>query len=201
MAQARIGSTVIENAQPQLDAGRYPVKRVASEQVRVSADVFKEGHDELAVVLRWRQLTPKPTEPREEPMRPLGNDAWAGTFPAAENGMYSFTVEAWPDQFRTWAHELKRKVDAGREVRSELLEGAALLKAAAERATQKTGQAELDAARLRAAAEAFAEGPAAATIAAALDPTIADAASRYPDRSIATRLQKELLVYAERERA
>jgi len=57
----RIGSTVIENVQPQIDCGRHPVKRAVVEPVRVTADVFKEGHDELAVVLRWRQLTPSQT--------------------------------------------------------------------------------------------------------------------------------------------
>src|SRR6266404_2656759 len=56
---ARQGSILIENVQPQVDCGRHPVKRAAGETVRVSADVLKEGHDELAVVLRWRQLTPK----------------------------------------------------------------------------------------------------------------------------------------------
>ena len=67
---ARLGTVIIENVQPQVDGGRYPVKRAAGETVRVTADVFKEGHDELAVVLRWRQLTPNSTEPREVAMRP-----------------------------------------------------------------------------------------------------------------------------------
>src|SRR5438067_4300429 len=88
---ARLGTVIIENVQPQVDGGRYPVKRAAGETVRVTADVFKEGHDELAVVLRWRQLTPSSTEPREVTMRPLGNDAWEGEFPLFENGLYGFT--------------------------------------------------------------------------------------------------------------
>ena len=60
----RIGSILIENVQPQIDCGRHPVKSVVGEPVRVTAEVFKEGHDELSVVLRWRQLTPSATEPR-----------------------------------------------------------------------------------------------------------------------------------------
>src|SRR5207244_8607124 len=76
----RIGSILIENVQPQIDCGRHPVKRVVGEPVRVTADVFKEGHDELTAVLRWRQLTPSQAEPREVAMRPLGNDAWEGQF-------------------------------------------------------------------------------------------------------------------------
>src|SRR5438874_2938253 len=175
---ARQGSILIENVQPQIDCGRHPVKRVVGEPVRVTADVFKEGHDELTAVLRWRQLTPSQTEPREVAMRPLGNDAWEGQFPLFENGLYAFTVEAWPDLFRSWAGELKRKVDGGREVHSELLEGAALLGSAAERAAAGGAAGGLDAARLREAEKQLRAGQSPAAIAAALDPRLAEMASR-----------------------
>ncbi len=198
---ARIGSVSIENARPQIDNGRYPVKRLAGEAVRVTADVFKEGHDELSVVLRWRRLSPRPTEPKEAPLRPLGNDAWEGQFPVAENGLYSYTIEAWPDAWRTFASELSRKVEAGREVSSELLEGAALLQGAADRAASAGESAALDLERLRAAAKALRGKDSAPAIAAALEPALAEAASRHPDRSIATRLPAELRVFAERRKA
>src|SRR3954469_21236257 len=145
----RIGSIVIENVQPQIDCGRHPVKRAVGKPVRVTADVFKEGHDELTVVLRWRQLTPSQTEAREVAMRHLGNDSWEGQFPLFGNGLYAFTIESWPDLFRSWAGELKRQVDGGREVHSELLEGAAVLASAAERATASGQAGALDAMRLR----------------------------------------------------
>src|SRR5205814_2974966 len=122
----RRGSTVIENVQPQLDGGRFPVKRVAGEPVRITADIFKEGHDDLAAVVRWRQLTPQATEAREEPMRFVGNDVWEAERPFTGHGLYALSIEACPDSFRTWVHELKRKVDVGRDVSSELLEGSAL---------------------------------------------------------------------------
>ena len=197
----RIGSTVIENVQPRIDCGRHPVKRAVGEPVRVTADVFKEGHDELAVVLRWRQLTPSQTEPREVAMRPLGNDAWEGQFPLFENGLYAFTVEAWPDLFRSWAGELKRKVDAGREVHSELLEGALLLAAAAERASAAGTAGSADAARLREAEKQLRAGQSPAAIAAALDPRLAETAARHPDRGMAVRHHQELRVFAESKRA
>jgi starch synthase (maltosyl-transferring) len=198
---ARLGSVLIENVQPQVDGGRHPVKRVAGETVRVTADVFKEGHDDLTVVLRWRQLTPKATEPREVAMRPLGNDVWEGEFPLFENGLYAYQVEAWPDPFRTWAHELSRKVEVGRDVSSELLEGAQLLRAAAERAATAGPAGAFDAERLREGEKALLAGQSPATISRALDPRLGDAASRYPDRSIATRSERELRVFAERKRA
>ena len=194
---ARIGSTLVENVAPQLEGGRYPVKRQAGEQVRVTADVFKEGHDELTVVLRHRQLTPEVGPEREVPMKAIGNDSFEGHFPLPSCGLYSFTVEAWPDSFRSWASELRRKVDAGREVKSELLEGAALLRQAELRAPA----GEADAARLKAAEQALREGPAASAIAVALDPSLADVASRHPDRTVATRAPAELQIFAERKKA
>ena len=198
---ARQGSILIENLQPQIDCGRYPVKRAAGETVRVTADVLKEGHDELAVVLRWRQLTPKAAEAREVTMRPSGNDAWEGEFPLFENGLYAFEVEAWPDAFRTWAQELSRKIEARRDLSSELLEGAQLLRAAAERAAAAGPAGAFDAERLREGEKALLAGQSQATLSRALDPRLAETASRYPDKSLATRSGRELRVFAERKRA
>src|SRR5581483_9578652 len=195
----RRGSTVIENVQPQLDCGRYPVKRVAGEPVRVTADIFKEGHDDLSAVVRWRRLNPDPTEPREQPMRFLGNDVWEAELPLASSGLYAFTVEAWPDSFRTWVHELQRKLEVGRDVSSELLEGAALLDGAAARA--EAAGARADAESLRKGQRALLSGPAPATLLAAVDPGLVAAASRHADRAVASRMDRELRVFAERERA
>ncbi|HZR08657.1 MAG TPA: alpha-1,4-glucan--maltose-1-phosphate maltosyltransferase [Myxococcales bacterium] len=195
----RRGSTVIENVQPQLDCGRYPVKRVAGGPVRVTADIFKEGHDDLSAVVRWRRLNPDPTEPREQPMRFLGNDVWEAELPLASSGLYAFTVEAWPDSFRTWVHELQRKLEVGRDVSSELLEGAALLDGAAARA--EAAGARADAESLRKGQRALLSGPAPATLLAAVDPGLVAAASRHADRAVASRMDRELRVFAERERA
>ena len=49
-------TAVIENLQPLVDGGRYPVKRVVGEDLVVEADVFKDGHDVVAALLKWRAL-------------------------------------------------------------------------------------------------------------------------------------------------
>jgi starch synthase (maltosyl-transferring) len=195
----RAGSVVIENVQPSLDGGRHAVKRVVGEDVEVSCDLFKEGHDELVAVIRWRQLTPAKaaTEWQEEPMKAVGNDRFLGRFPVDVNGRYAFTVEAWPDLFATWTSELRRKVDAGQDVKSELLEGAQLLEATARRAA-----ASAVAARTLTEAAATLRGTdAQAAIAAALTEGLRAVASRYPDRTVASRYDGELQVFAERARA
>ena len=46
------GRAVIEGVSPEIDAGRYPIKRVIGEKVVVEADIFGDGHDALSAVLR-----------------------------------------------------------------------------------------------------------------------------------------------------
>src|SRR5439155_282628 len=48
---------------------------------------------------------------------------------------WQFTIEAMADPFRSWLVDLAKRVDAGQDVASELLEGAALVRAAADRAS------------------------------------------------------------------
>jgi starch synthase (maltosyl-transferring) len=45
---------VIENIQPAVDGGRFPVKRTTGDEVVVEADCFADGHDVVACMLRWR---------------------------------------------------------------------------------------------------------------------------------------------------
>src|SRR5437016_516262 len=103
----RAGSVVIEGVEPVLDGGRHPVKRIAGDEIHVSADILKQGHDLLAGVVRFRQETPttQATSWRESPLRSLGNDRWGGSFVPSAPGRYAFEIEAWPDTYRTWAME------------------------------------------------------------------------------------------------
>ena len=48
-------SVVIEGVSPELDCGRYPVKREVGDRLEVRADIIKEGHDILAAVLKFRE--------------------------------------------------------------------------------------------------------------------------------------------------
>ena len=45
---------VIQYAEPTVDAGRYPAKRVVGDTVHVTADVFRDGHEILRAVVRYR---------------------------------------------------------------------------------------------------------------------------------------------------
>jgi starch synthase (maltosyl-transferring) len=116
----------IEAISPSVDGGRFAAKRLVGEIVEVAADLIADGHDRLAAALLWRPAD----EPdwRETPMRPLGNDRWAGRFPLSRLGRHLFTVAAWKDRFANFAEELEKKYAAGQPIDIELEEGRLLVR-------------------------------------------------------------------------
>src|SRR6185503_15274162 len=124
---------VIAGVEPQVDDGRFPVKRTVGEDVIVEADVLADGHDAVAAVVLFRKVGDE--QWLEAPMRPLDNDRWQGTFRVDTLGRYEYTVEAWVDRFASWRQDLSKKAGAGQDVSLELVEGAALLAVAVDRAT------------------------------------------------------------------
>ncbi|MDA8092698.1 MAG: alpha-1,4-glucan--maltose-1-phosphate maltosyltransferase [Betaproteobacteria bacterium] len=123
---------VIASVSPELDCGRYPVKREVGDVLSVEADIFKEGHDVLAAVVRFREVG-TPTW-HEAPMAPTTNDRWQGEFPLPRNTRYQYTVQAWTDAFASWCEDLEKKLAAGRAVGLELREGRLLVADASQRA-------------------------------------------------------------------
>jgi starch synthase (maltosyl-transferring) len=185
---------IIEGVQPEIDCGRFPIKRTVGEEVAVSADIFAEGHDVVRAVILSRPADGDRWD--EAPMVPLVNDRWAGAFTVARRGRYEFTLLGWVDRFASWHKELAKKVEAGQDVASELLEGAQHVREAADRASGD------DADWLRRRAEALA-GPEdqGACIRAALDPELSSRMARHPDRSRGSTYDRTLGVMVERERA
>ena len=115
----------IEAIAPSVDGGRYPVKRIVGEVVRVEADAFAEGHDRIAVALRWRAADEDGW--RERRMVPLGNDRWTADLPLERLGRHVYAVETWRDDFAMFHHEVEAKHAAGLAVPLELEEGRRLV--------------------------------------------------------------------------
>src|SRR5512143_1310632 len=105
---------VIEAVGPEVDCGRFPIKRTVGERVVVEADVFADGRDAVACALLWRRAD-DPGWSRA-PMLPLVNDRWRGEFAVTALGPYVCTVEGWVDHFETWRLELAKRVEAGQDV-------------------------------------------------------------------------------------
>jgi starch synthase (maltosyl-transferring) len=119
----------IQEVTPQVDCGRFPVKRTVGERVEVTARIFRDGHETLGAAVRHRG--PGSTRWTEAPLEPLGNDVWAGSFEVGRPGLWCFRLEAWIDRVASFQDELRRKVAAGQtDLEGELSEGAALLECA-----------------------------------------------------------------------
>ncbi len=83
---------VVENLQPVIDGGRFPVKAVPGEIIEVTADIFRDGHEKCEAALLFRKQGEEKW--KRAPMEFVDNDGWLGKFAAYEAGNYEFTVEA-----------------------------------------------------------------------------------------------------------
>ncbi len=128
---AALPRIVIDNVAPAIDAGRFAAKRIVGNSITISADVFADGHDVLAVEFLWRAADEK--EWRRSSMALLNNDRWQAAFTPDRIGRYEFTVEAWWDRYGTFCRDLKLKRDAGADLRVEIAEGRQLLEQASPR--------------------------------------------------------------------
>lgn len=144
---------VIQNVDPELDGGRYPIKREVGDTLEVRADIFKEGHDKIAAVLKWRQRGEKIWQEAPMSVENPGLDRWRGKAKLEHNARYEYTIEAWMDAYESWRAEVEKKREAGQEVTLELTEGRALVADALSRAAADDREgltrvlAECDAAR------------------------------------------------------
>jgi starch synthase (maltosyl-transferring) len=191
----------IQYPSPAVDGGRYPAKRCVRDLVRVEADIFRDGHDILRAVARYRG--PGDRRWQEAEMKQfdahLDGVRWAGEFMVDRQGRWEFTVEAWTDQFRTWRDELERKIEAGQhDLAGELSEGALLLKDAAGRAKSKDDRSLIEHALEEIESDAI---PETAKHDVALGPELFAAIERQEERHGAVSLPQPLPIEVDRTRA
>ena len=184
---------LIERVEPSVDCGRYPVKREVGDVLDVTADIFREGHDKLAAVVRYRPWDE--TSWSEVPMRFIDNDRWGASFPLPRNTRYIYQVEAFPDTFETWRDEIIKKRDAGLDVPVEIREGEILFEEMASRAEGEDRRLLREAAA--AAATAASQGEALDRL---LATEVVAAAHRHRSRAGAVR-SGEYMVTVDRVRA
>jgi starch synthase (maltosyl-transferring) len=114
----------IADVTPSVDCGRWPAKACVGDTVEVGATIVRDGHESLRAVVRYRKPRGRW---REEPLAPLGDDRFAGSFAVDTVGRYRFEIESWVDRHAGWLDEYDRKVAAGQaDLAGELAEGAAL---------------------------------------------------------------------------
>ena len=125
----RKSRVVIEGVYPEIDRGKFPIKRVVGENVDVKAVVYADAHDEVNALVLYRQKSEKHW--RELPMLKGIRDQWSASFRIEEQEDYYYTICGWIDEFVTWQRKLSKLWAAGHDVRLELIIGAQLLEAAA----------------------------------------------------------------------
>ena len=186
---------IIQALKPEIDGGRFPIKRTVGENVIVEADIFSDGHEVISALLLYR----KEEEPdwQEAAMRPLGNDRWRGSFDVGDLGRYLYTVLAWVDRFKSWRRDLSKRSEAGQQVSSELLVGAQLVAEAAARASEP-GQEQLTQWARTLQSSDVTE---AARVQVALSQELSELMDRYPDRRFAATYREELAAVVDIDKA
>jgi starch synthase (maltosyl-transferring) len=188
-------SVVIENVQPLIDCGRYSAKRIVGEDLVVEADIFKDGHDLVAAVLKWRVVGKRRW--RQTPMAFVDNDRWRGVCTLYDEGIHEYTVEAWSDTFRSWQQEFTKKFEGGIvDLSSEALEGAAIVEAAAGRARDRA-----DSTSLREFAKQIGTAANSEIYAIARSGELEVLMATYPDRADATQYEPPPRVVVDRSAA
>ncbi|MCF5277518.1 maltotransferase domain-containing protein, partial [Pseudomonas syringae] len=129
---------VIEDTLPVIDGGLFAAKAIIGQPVTVTSKVYADGHDKMAVNIRWRAADEEHWH--SAPMRELGNDSWVGEFTPTSVSLHVFRLEAWIDQFGSYRYELEKKFGAGVPVDLELEEGRIHLVHAAERSQNEQRQ-------------------------------------------------------------
>jgi starch synthase (maltosyl-transferring) len=192
----------VEGVWPEIDAGAHPVKRIVGERFTAAADLIADGHDLLGGAVLYRHEQDESW--REVRLTLLVNDRWEASFELDRMGVWHYAIEGWIDHGATWLRVLRIKAAAGQQSAAdlpiELVVGSQLCAAAGERAASASPN---DAVRLRDAARAMVQDdvPVAERVALALEPDLAAALARWPDRTRATRYSHELRIVVDRPRA
>ena len=183
---------VIRDVVPEVEHGRFPVKRIVGDVMEVEADIFLDGTDAVRALLLSRAEDGAMWS--ETPMEALGNDRWRGRFELPRVGAYRFTIEATVDPFATWQRDLRRRVEARQAVDVDLGIGAAVLETLVAHAPRDAAE------ELRRAARDLGTGGAEA-LRLATGERLEKLAASVWDGSRAVRYDREVPVVADREKA
>ncbi len=179
---------VIENITPQVDCGTFPIKRVVGQPVVVEVDAFADGHDVIAVAIRYQEADED--DWHEVPMEPLVNDRWRGRFTVTKVGTACYMVVGWMDHFTSWVRDMAKRVEANSTTPVDVEIGALMIDDAQERARGA------DAAKLGEFARALRAG----AYSMSQEPELAMLMHRHAARHFVTQ-SHELAITVDRERA
>lgn len=123
--QKRPGRVVIEKISPSIDGGKYPVKRVIGDTLRIKAIIIADGHDLVAGHFYYREKKSRTWQ--KSTLKSIGNDCYVGEFPLENLGYYEFKVDAWIEVIETWCQAIEKKHQANEPIQADLLMGSEVL--------------------------------------------------------------------------
>ena len=123
-------ATVVEEVRPQVDGGRFPIKRVVGEEGHVTAACYAHGHEVVAAAVRYRRAGEAAW--RECPMEATGNDLWSGRFGVDQVGPWEYKVACWLDHLTAWRDGFARRIEPD-DIRLNARIGAELVARSSER--------------------------------------------------------------------
>jgi len=129
--RAQLGRIPIRQLSPRQPENLWPAKSFVGEVVPFEATVFKEGHDVLGVELLLTDPEGFQTAHRMTMVAP-GTDRWRAVIQPETEGDWTWSVQAWVDDYATWLRDAEIKVSAGVDAEVMLMLGANLLDRAAE---------------------------------------------------------------------
>ncbi|MEM0991939.1 MAG: alpha-1,4-glucan--maltose-1-phosphate maltosyltransferase [Bacteroidota bacterium] len=183
---------IIQRVAPEIDGGKYFIKRVAGERIVVTAAIFGDGHDHIRASLNYRKAGRKKWQ--ETSMVALGNDEWTASFVVEEEGFYEYKLEAWVDRLLDWHEGFKKKYAAGQDMKVELQIGTAFLEKAADNYSKKVGKS------LTNAAKVLQSGDYRAAVSTVLSESFQELVDNYPFKQFVTTYDKNLRVRVGRKK-
>ena len=126
-----IGRIPVVNVTPRLDESDLHPRAYVGEVIPFEATSFREGHDASGVALH---LTYPSGVTKRFNMISLGAglDRWGVPVQMTHEGLHTFTIEGYSDDFATWEHNAEIKVAAGIDVELMMTLGKQLFASAAD---------------------------------------------------------------------
>lgn len=118
-------SVIIDRVLPDIDHGKFAVKRYLDEEIEIIAHLLVHGHE----LPKGRLLVRHESEEEFQSFHlwPKGNDEWAATFMPEKLGTYHCRIEAALDRFGSWKSDTLKKSAAGQNIHGDLQSGQMLL--------------------------------------------------------------------------
>nr|WP_119870234.1 alpha-1,4-glucan--maltose-1-phosphate maltosyltransferase [Frondihabitans sp. 762G35] len=122
----------MQGLRPRTPDGVFDTKAFAGEVVPFQATVFREGHDIIDVALVTIDPRGQVSRRRMTPGIP-GTDLWSAEVLFEAEGLHTWFVEAWNDDWATWLHAAEIKIPVGQDVDNVFASGRELLERASKR--------------------------------------------------------------------